>query len=499
LFLTANEIAIPFVTGFVGYFTNYLAIKMLFRPHKKRIYSLGWQGVIPKNRGKLAKEVGILVGNNLLTEKEILKSFKKEEFQAYLQEFIRKELRNILSKDYGDFEQLINKVGLNLGELIELVYDRILLNEEFIDSLIKIIVENIKQFKLGDFIDVGEVLTDIIKKVFENEKWKQKLIKEISAYLNNIILSGVCLRQIIPASFYESLINSSGNITLKILEYIKKLSEDEEVKKNIVKKLVDIKNNSFKSGLFDQLKLGMLNLFLNEDVIADIVNSKFPEIIENITESEEIKEKISITIKNKVADFLGMPVYKLVEKLKVEDFYSIKTFFEGKLLSFMNSPFIVDKISYIIDSNASELNNIKVGDIYDLISPGSSENVYKKILLKKLKNEDIKSTIVRISCKNIGNLKISGIYDKISQKTFRNIVDFVTREANELLHRNITPVLETLNIQSIVEEKINSLNLYEVENMLFSFMKDQFKWINILGFVLGFIFGCVQIIFFKFI
>ncbi|MBC7197346.1 MAG: DUF445 family protein, partial [Deferribacterales bacterium] len=81
MFLTAGEIVTPLVTGFVGYFTNYLAIKMLFRPHKRKWYSFGWQGVIPRNRSKLAKEVGNLVGNNLLTEKDILNSLKKEEFQ----------------------------------------------------------------------------------------------------------------------------------------------------------------------------------------------------------------------------------------------------------------------------------------------------------------------------------------------------------------------------------------------------------------------------------
>jgi len=51
-----NIISIPLLAGFVGYITNYIAIKMLFRPYKKKWYTLGWQGVIPKNREKLAKK-----------------------------------------------------------------------------------------------------------------------------------------------------------------------------------------------------------------------------------------------------------------------------------------------------------------------------------------------------------------------------------------------------------------------------------------------------------
>ena len=44
----------------------------------------------------------------------------------------------------------------------------------------------------------------------------------------------------------------------------------------------------------------------------------------------------------------------------------------------------------------------------------------------------------------------------------------------------------------IVKDKINALPLPEVENILFSFMKEHFKWINILGFFIGFVIGLVQ-------
>ncbi|MBC7197336.1 MAG: DUF445 family protein, partial [Deferribacterales bacterium] len=97
----------------------------------------------------------------------------------------------------------------------------------------------------------------------------------------------------------------------------------------------------------------------------------------------------------------------------------------------------------------------------------------------------------------VKDIKVENIYEKISQKVFRGIVDFTTIEINALVQRNAKPVLRTIDIKSIVENKINSLNLYEVEDMLFSFMSEQFKWINILGFILGFIFGSIQVLFFK--
>lgn len=64
----------PLIGALIGYCTNYIAVKMLFRPlHPIKIG--GWQlpftpGVIPKGQERLAKALGRAVGDTLLTEKD---------------------------------------------------------------------------------------------------------------------------------------------------------------------------------------------------------------------------------------------------------------------------------------------------------------------------------------------------------------------------------------------------------------------------------------------
>jgi len=48
-------VAIPVIGFLIGYFTNYIAIKMLFYPRKK---FLGFQGVLPRRKMILAKNIG---------------------------------------------------------------------------------------------------------------------------------------------------------------------------------------------------------------------------------------------------------------------------------------------------------------------------------------------------------------------------------------------------------------------------------------------------------
>ena len=61
----------PVIGAGIGYFTNYIAVKMLFRPlHPVKIgnYTLPFTpGIIPKGRERLARALGNAVGNTLFT------------------------------------------------------------------------------------------------------------------------------------------------------------------------------------------------------------------------------------------------------------------------------------------------------------------------------------------------------------------------------------------------------------------------------------------------
>ena len=76
------RVILPILVGSViGYFTNFLAIKMLFRP--RREVRIGkWKlpftpGIIPKNQPRLANAIGNAVGGHLLNAETIKESFQK--------------------------------------------------------------------------------------------------------------------------------------------------------------------------------------------------------------------------------------------------------------------------------------------------------------------------------------------------------------------------------------------------------------------------------------
>ena len=92
----------PLSGGLIGYFTNWLAIKMMFRPHKAK-YFLGIKipftpGLIPKERGRIAEAIGSSISENLMNREVLEKNLLSDDMLFKLGEtydtFISKQKVN---------------------------------------------------------------------------------------------------------------------------------------------------------------------------------------------------------------------------------------------------------------------------------------------------------------------------------------------------------------------------------------------------------------------
>ena len=118
----------PLLGGVIGYITNDIAIRMLFRPHTAK-YIFGIHipftpGIIPKEKGRIAEAVGGVISENLMN-KEVLEKYLLSEdmvgkVRSAVKEFIATQqrndetvvqfLRHYLSKEEIDtFAQNINQ------------------------------------------------------------------------------------------------------------------------------------------------------------------------------------------------------------------------------------------------------------------------------------------------------------------------------------------------------------------------------------------------------
>ncbi len=79
-------IAGPLIGALIGYFTNFIAVKMLFRPHHPVMIGSRrlpfTPGLIPKRRDELAGAIGRAVGTTLLTKSDLAEAFPADSIKS---------------------------------------------------------------------------------------------------------------------------------------------------------------------------------------------------------------------------------------------------------------------------------------------------------------------------------------------------------------------------------------------------------------------------------
>lgn len=96
---------LPLVAALIGWFTNYIAVKMLFHPkNPKGFLFVKIQGVFPKRQKALAQKLGDLVAEELFSVSDVASKIKEfatsEDAMNEVGERIEKTIRNKLVKTF---------------------------------------------------------------------------------------------------------------------------------------------------------------------------------------------------------------------------------------------------------------------------------------------------------------------------------------------------------------------------------------------------------------
>jgi len=77
--------AIPAIGGLIGYLTNRLAVKMIFRPIKpKNILGLRLQGLMPRRQAEIATSIGAVVGDHLIRHEDVVRGLDSLDMESLL-------------------------------------------------------------------------------------------------------------------------------------------------------------------------------------------------------------------------------------------------------------------------------------------------------------------------------------------------------------------------------------------------------------------------------
>ena len=100
-----------FISATIGWITNWVAIKMLFRPHKEINFGLfKIQGLIPKRRTEIGSGIANIIQNELISVKDVISNIDREEFSKRLNALIDEVLDKNLKKKVKEKFEILSEI-----------------------------------------------------------------------------------------------------------------------------------------------------------------------------------------------------------------------------------------------------------------------------------------------------------------------------------------------------------------------------------------------------
>ena len=249
----------PIIGAVIGYVTNWIAVKMLFRPLNPikigKIKLPFTPGIIPKNKERIAKAIGDTISNNLLTEDAIVNSLLSEEKEKIIKEKIEKQLTNCSNE---------NSIKENILKIVEEnTYSKAvrLINDSLADNIVKTLKEE----------NIGNMVANQIE-IAAKEKMQGSMLRIFG--INSIIS------------------NISSEVSIKINEYVD--ANGKEIVSNIINKKIDELEETKVSAITRKIndsEIDVVSIIMN--LYNKIMKEKLTDILKAINISNIVTEKIN--------------------------------------------------------------------------------------------------------------------------------------------------------------------------------------------------------------
>ncbi len=191
-------IILPIIGALIGWFTNVLAVKLIFRPIN--IISLpltGFkiQGLIPKRKAEIARSIGETVEKELLSIEDIVDRMTDSLDKNHIIRIIKIKIQEVVSQKIPSFfphsikELIVNYVEESIHKEIEPAFDEII--EELMvktrDSIKigRIVEEKINEF---DLIKLENLIINITKRELKQIEYLGGLIGFLIGILQSVLV-----------------------------------------------------------------------------------------------------------------------------------------------------------------------------------------------------------------------------------------------------------------------------------------------------------------------
>lgn len=356
--MTPEILLKPILGALIGYSTNWLAIKMLFKPHtEKRIGKIRipfTPGLIPRERDRIAKSLGAAVGERLLTEEVISAELINPKIIGHIKTFVVTDLLKedhsiydlltIIMKDEaeGTYRRIKQEIQKGLIDKVSGDETKALIERSVIDyvsqtvpynvSLESLLPDHLLEEAYGLVHEHRENIAAYLVNLLKQDGVKTK----ISQIISELIMSKV-------GALGAMFLNPS-DLTLTIIDYAEKTIYEEDVlealEKAIVKGIMEVTSKNIKEvislGLYDEL-IRTFSVKMVEGILGLIKKDTFEKALDQMVDqffmtkiplSDHEKKKIEAQVEAAYVSFVKGNIKTFLET------FNVSSIVEGEINTF---------------------------------------------------------------------------------------------------------------------------------------------------------------------
>jgi hypothetical protein len=453
----------PLMGAIIGYVTNAVAIKMLFRPLKP-FFILRFRlpftpGILPRQRHQLADSIGSMVERELLTAEILRERLQREDIRETIGASVSGFTGKILETPLAGLDSAKDAIAPLAAPLLRDFFSSPAF-DSLVDAFLHALLGGIRG---GEENTPGAFLRkspgDRSIREILGEEYSQKLTEGLEGHLR-MGFSSVAGK--LPDLFETLMERSFPGLAAALIRFMSRPEVHGEL---------EVQGRIFLNNAI--LKLNVVQrFFISAGQYDRTLHERMPEIIDDLIRQCD--------------ELLGDP--QIRERLI--------SFLRGTVQGLLLDPAASEGIVRIIADFLSAYLDRPLGELLRDQGGGGIEAWARRIYrsLKETGAGGIGRTAgagFKFFLEAHPGITLGEFLSLGAEKKDR-LDAFIRDKLLNLADTHLEALLGTIDVRTLVSERIDSLDMIKVEHIVLDVMANQLKWINIFGAILGALIGLFQ-------
>ena len=507
----------PVVGAIIGYSTNWLAIKMLFRPHNP-IFVGKWRlpftpGAIPSRRDDLAQKIGETVTTYLVNEAELHRVLLEPRVEEELAAALKVEWQNWCAREES-LEQLLRERQPQLGERLTAYAAELLTQVAVVQmgnpQLRQQLVQGLAWFLNWVYCkplpaeraqalasSLKQVLRDLHSNPLVREQLQLLLADTLSKGMHTISQSELSLRACfaIDEEGSSSLLSGLRYLEPQLIAAVQSFLHQESLLDELTQLIIEWVSR--------QPLIGFLGSFVSRERWEGLVQRLLQESSLYL-EQPEHQAILGRELKNWLQAHLDEPLSLWLSYVDEEQLAHFLNTASTRLLAVYDQE---ESREWLVHFVRSRVHGLEESSLQSIISPWQGEPDFNHVaeLLWSSVERTLQETASRgIIAENLQKVLQVAMSQPISASLGAvSLPDSAFAMASGLLLEagvsSLQPLLKTLDISGMVQRRLSEFPVAEVEAITLSIAGRELQVITNLGALLGGLIGLSQLLLLRFV